>query len=412
MISTTADFDVASPDQFAAGHPFALYDELRRTQPVYRNADDASGRPVWALFRHADVEAVSRNNADFTSTGGNRILERDGGFINLDPEILQALGNTIIRMDPPAHAIARKPLQAHFTAPSMRRIERRVATMITDLITSLPAQTEIDFVTDVAAVIPVRALCIFLGIPDSDWPKVFDWTNRMVGASDAEYNPTASESNAAYAEVFDYGDHLFAQRRQQPRGDILDAMLHLYPGDDIDSTRLRRGLFTMMLAAGNETTRNSLTGSIIALTDFSDQRRLLAEGGVRIHKAVAELLRFVSPVYQMMRTARTNTMIGDQAVAAGDRVAFIYGAANNDPTVFTEPRRLQLDRANSNQSLAFGIGVHRCLGAPLALMELTALLQAICTHFPEIEAVSEPQYMRSNFLGAIKHLRVNTGPKH
>jgi cytochrome P450 len=402
-------FDLSRAETFRDGHPFELYDRLREAGPVYRNPGCDLSPPFWVLTRHADVEAVSRDNVRFTSTRGFRIFERGGGMTALSPHIREAITSTVLTMDPPEHGNVRRPMQPHFMPSALKRLEERVDRFVAEMVASLPAGDEIEFVTRVASIVPIRTLCLMLDIPAADQDKVFDWTNRLVGTSDPEYGPTAEESNGVFEEVFDYGAALLEQRRRQPGDDLLSIVAGMFDDGSARSQAVLRGMFTLLLAAGNETTRNSLSGSIVALSRFPGQRRRLAADPSLIPQAIPELLRFVTPVIQMMRVALTDLVIAGQPIAAGERVALLYGAANRDPALFDDPHELDVTRPNAARHLAFGIGIHHCLGARIATLQLNALLRALLARFPDIRAVGEPSYLQSNFVCGIKRLVVDTG---
>lgn len=409
-VETSVEFDLTRPAAFRDGHPFPVYDRLRRNQPVYRNPEDGNGRPIWVLTRHADVEFVARDNRRFTSTQGFRVFEQ-GGMADLKPHIREAITSTLLTMDPPDHAGVRRPMQGHFLPSALRRPEGQVNGFVDEMVASLPADSEIDFVTQVASVVPIRTLCLLLDIPKADHGKVFDWTNQLVGTSDPEYGPGPAESNAVFEEVFEYGTGLLRRRLDAPGDDLLSVVASMFGGEAPRDERIRNGMFTLLLAAGNETTRNSLSGSIVALTGFPQQRRKLAADLDLVERAIPELLRFVTPVIQMKRVALEDLDIAGHPISKGDQVAMLYGAANRDPQVFDEPHQLDLARANASRHLSFGIGIHHCLGARIATMQLSAMLRALLRRFPEIEAVGEPDYLQSNFVCGIKRLTVATGPE-
>lgn len=411
MLDTrTRPFDLTRSETFRDGHPFAVYDAIRTAEPVYRNPGDGRSPPIWVLTRHRDVEAVSRDTANFTSTQGFRVFEQ-GGVAALKPHIREAITSTLLTMDPPDHTRIRRPMQAHFLPSALHRLEARIDSFVRDMVAALPANAEIEFVTRVAAVVPIRTLCLLLDIPEADRARVFDWTNRLVGTSDPEYGASAEDSNAVFEEVFDYGTRLLERRSAEPGDDLLSVVAQMFGGEEAGMRNVRRGMFTLLLAAGNETTRNSLSGSIVALSAAPDQRRMLAENPDLIARAIPELLRFITPVIQMMRVARSDVEVGGQPIAAGDRVAMLYGAANRDPEMFDDPHRLDIARPNAARHLSFGIGIHHCLGARIAALQLNAILRALLGRFPEIGAVRDPAYLQSNFVCGIKHLAVHLGPE-
>ncbi len=401
-------FDLEKAATFANGHPFAIYDRLRTEDPVRRHESRDGRQPYWTLVRHADVEAVSRDNVRFTSTQGFRIFE-EGGIALLTPRIREAVTSTMMTMDPPRHGEVRRPLQSSFLPSALRRLEASVDRFVAEMVSRLPDGGEIEFVADVAAMVPIRTLCLMLGIPDEDVGKVFDWTNRLVGTSDPDYAQSQESSAEVFEEVFDYGLSLFEKRMAAPEDDLLTIVAHMTADGAPLRDAVKRGLFTLLLAAGNETTRNSLSGSVVGLSRFPDERRTLAEHPDRIAGAVPELLRYVTPVIQMMRVALVDVEIGTATIPAGDRVALLYGAANADPAMFADPRRLDVERANAARHLSFGIGIHHCLGARVAAMQLEALLTALLARFPDMEIAGEPDYLQSNFVCGIKRLPVSLG---
>jgi len=401
-------FDLEKAATFANGHPFATYDWLRTNDPVRRNASRDGRQPYWTLARHADVEAVSRDNVRFTSTQGFRIFE-EGGIALLTPRIREAVTSTMMTMDPPRHGEVRRPLQSSFLPSALRRLEASVDRFVAEMVSRLPDGGEIEFVSEVAAMVPIRTLCLMLGIPDEDVGKVFDWTNRLVGTSDPDYAQSQASSTEVFEEVFDYGLSLFEKRMAAPEDDLLTIVAHMTADGAPLRDAVKRGLFTLLLAAGNETTRNSLSGSIVGLSRFPGERRKLSEHPERIAGAVPELLRYVTPVIQMMRVALVDVEIGAETIPAGDRVALLYGAANADPAMFADPRRLDVERPNAARHLSFGIGIHHCLGARVAAMQLEALLTALLARFPDIEIAGEPDYLQSNFVCGIKRLPVSLG---
>jgi cytochrome P450 len=400
-----AGFDIADARVFADGHPHDIYDRLRADDPVHFVPSIDGRPPYWLLTRHADIEAVSRDNARFTSRFGFRLIEA-GGVADLKPEIREALTNQLLTLDPPRHAELRRPLDRSFLPRALAPIQDDVDAFVDQMISALAGKTRIEFVREVAAVVPIRTLCRLLGIPGDDEDKVFDWTNRLVGTSDPEYGATPEESTRTFDEVFEYGKRLIAERRATPGDDLLSLVARItVDGQPIDGP-MRDGMFALLLAAGNETTRNSLTGAIVALTRFPDQKRKLVRDPGLVDGAVDELLRYVTPVIQMMRVALEDIDIGTATIRKGERVVMLYGAANRDPEMFADPHSLDVERANTRRQLGFGIGIHHCLGARLARMQLKALLKALLTRFPDISASGAPTYLRSNFVSGIKELPV------
>ena len=357
------------------------------------------------LTRHADIHAASRNSAGFSSTAGFRlpaITDRQG----VSSDVAKSITKNMLTLDPPEHTEIRMPMNAAFAPRALAALTDKVTSFVEELADRISPRNEVEFVSEVAAIVPIKTLCLVLGLPDEDLEKVFDWTNKLVGASDPEYNASPEESMKAFMEVFQYGREQIELRRKEPRDDLLSLVAGLTMGGKPLAGAEQDAMFTLLLAAGNETTRNSLTGSILALTQFPEERARLTADFSLIDNAIEELLRYVTPVIHMMRIAKEDTEVGGKTIRAGQRVTLLYGAGNHDPEMFENPHRLDLTRANARQHEAFGVGIHHCLGARLARIQLKALLTALLTKFPDIQAVGAPEYLQSNFVSAVKRVQV------
>lgn len=396
--------DPAKFETFANGHPFDLYAAARAKEPIALFEHEGWRYRYHVLTRYADIDAVSRDTDNFTSTRGFRLPHLEEGR-QPPSEIAETISSTFMGSDPPKHGVTRKVLQPHFMPSMLRQIDEEVQGAIDDLIERLRDRQTIEFVSEFAAIVPIFTLMRLLGAPEGDADRIYEWTNRLVGANDPEYNSEPAQAAAAFMEVFNYGTALLEEREASPSGDLLSAVATL-PKTDSREEMARRGLFTTLLAAGNETTRNSLTGAIIALTKFPDQKEALIADQSLIPNAVREIVRYVSPVFQMMRFAKRDVEVGGQKITEGEAVVMLYGAANRDPEMFEDPDRLDVRRANANRHLGFGVGVHRCIGAPVATLQLEKMLAALLSNFPAIEAASEPDFLRSNFVSGIKRLNV------
>ena len=396
--------DVSDAQGFLHGHPHAEYDRLRAVHPVYRAEKPLGGDPHWVLTRHADIRAVSLDTDRWTSTQGFRLVEAGRASL-LDADVMDAVRQNMLLTDPPRHGGYRRPLVNSFTVRALSAIEQAVTEAVEQLLRGFRGRTEIEVVGEFAGIMPIRALCLLLGIPEEDEQRIFDWTNSMVGVSDPEYGLSADETSRIHREVFAYGRRLLDERRRDGKGDVLSVVAKMeiegqpFLGPDLD------GMIALLLAAGNETTRNSLTGAMLALGQFPEQRARLRDDPSMTNNAVEELLRFVTPVIQMSRTAKVDTVIGGEKISAGDRVVMLYGAANRDDQIFDAPHELQLDRGNARDHLAFGVGIHHCLGAHMARLQLRVALRRLLDHFPDFRAIEEPEYLQSNFVSSVKRVR-------
>ena len=398
------DFSVIDPDTFAQGHPYALYDRMRETQPVWRHPGSDHQPPFWALTRFDDIRAVSLDAENFTSTLGFRIPT--DSFTAMDPEIGQVLSRFMLAMDNPEHADFRGVVASAFMPGALAQLEPRIRASVDALIASLKGRDAVDVVTEVAAIVPIKTVCAAMGVPEEDEWRVFEFTNAVFGVDDPEYSPTMADANQRYLEIFDYGWHLLEQRRRAPTGDLLSRVANATIGGRPLSEIEQKSFFSNMIAAGNETTRSSLAGALWALVRNPDQRQLLLDDPALIAGATNELLRWYSPVDQMARTAKRDVVVGGTTVQAGERVALLYGAGNHDPAVFADPHRLDVRRENASRHLTFGYGVHHCLGSRLAQLQLRVILEAFLAAFPNYALDGEPTWLRSNLVQAMKTLPI------
>ncbi len=399
-----AELNLIDPDTFRSGHPHAAYDRLRHDAPVWRHPGSDRQPAFWALTRYEDIRAVSLDGENFTSTAGFRIPT--DSFTGMDPAIGQVLSRFMLAMDNPEHADFRAMVASAFMPAALAQVEPRVRASVDRLIVGLAGRDEVDLVTEVAAIVPIKTVCAIMGVPEEDEWRVFEFTNAVFGIDDPDYSPTMKVANERYLAIFDYGWDLLQKRRADPRDDLLTRIAHA----TVDGKPLgeieQKSFFSNMIAAGNETTRSSLGGAILALARHPDQRRLLVDDPALIPAALPELLRWFSPVFQMARTAKADVDVGGTLVRAGERVAMLYGAGNHDPAVFADPHRLDVRRVNAQRHLTFGYGIHHCLGSRLALMQLRLILDAFLAAFPNYALAGEPSFVRSNLVQAMKAMPI------
>jgi cholest-4-en-3-one 26-monooxygenase len=262
----------------------------------------------------------------------------------------------------------------------------------------------------VAAELPLEVIAELLGVPREDRHKLFDWSNRMVGSEDPEYQVSEEHVTQAQIEMFMYAQELATQRRAEPRDDIVSTLLAAeIDGDEL--TDMDFNLFFMLLSvAGNETTRNAIAHGMNAFLEHPDQWDLLvADPDARIAGAVEEILRWASPVLFFRRNATRDVVLGGETIRKGDKISLWYVSANRDEAIFDEPFRFDITR-DPNPHIAFGGGgPHFCLGAQLARLEIRVLFEELARRTPKLEALGAPERLRSNFIGGIKHLPVRLG---
>ncbi|MFI6581519.1 cytochrome P450 [Embleya sp. NPDC050493] len=396
-----AVFDVYSPDSYAAGIPHATFARMRRTAPVYRHADPERPDGFWAVTRHADVIRVSRNPEIFSSH------ERLSLLIEPEEDALATQRLMMLNMDPPEHSRLRNIVNKGFTPRTTLTLEDKVREACERIVASAVDRGEGDFVAMCAAELPLVVIADLMGVPQVDRHRLFDWSNKLVGEADPDLRQNAGEAEQVQMEMFGYADALGAARRECPVDDIVSKLV-CPDRDGQELTALEFDLFFMLLAvAGNETTRNAISGGMLALIEHPEQwERLRADPGGLAGTAADEIVRWVSPVNAFKRTAVRDTELSGQPIAAGDKVVVYYASANHDEDVFVDPYRLDIAR-DPNPMLGFGGGgPHFCLGRHLAKLELEIMFRTLAERVERVELLGPARRMRSNFLNGIKDMPV------
>jgi cholest-4-en-3-one 26-monooxygenase len=402
-LDAVPDISLIDPDTYQrGGPPYEQFAWLREHDPVHWHADGGiPGWPgFWAVTRHADVGYVSRHPELFSSA-------RRLSLFNEVPEehiVLQRL--MMLNMDPPQHTRQRAFVNRGFTPRMISRLEKHIAEICHTLMDDVQRSGEADFVTDIAAPLPLYVICELVGAPVTDRGRIFELSNRLVGSADPEYQVAEQAQQGAAAEVYAYGEALAERRRAEPADDIVTRLLQ--PDDTGEAlTSSEFDLFFLLLTvAGNETTRNAAAGGMLALFEHPDQWQRLIDDPALIPAAAEEIVRWVSPVNMFRRTATQDTELGGQPIAAGDKVVVFYPAANRDDAVFAQSDEFDVGR-DPNPHVGFGGGgPHFCLGRHLAALELRVLLTALTERMPRIRLAGEPDRLRSNFINGIKHMPV------
>jgi len=400
-----SDIDLLDRDIFTRGVPHEWFTFLRREAPVYKHAEP-DGPGFWVITKYDDVVAVGRDGVTFSSD------QRRGGVVGLegvaaDYGDFTGDANLMLTMDAPEHTRYRKLVNRGFTPRQMRMLEPHVRDLTNRIIDEVIERGECDFVVDVAAELPLQVIAEMIGVPMEDRHKLFEWSNRMIGSEDPEYMVDQSEVQTAQIEMFMYANELAKERRENPRDDIVTALLNA----DIDGDKLSEmdfNMFFLLLAvAGNETTRNSISHGFKAFCDHPDQYELLVDDPSLAASATEEIVRWASPVMYFKRNVTRDTEIRGQQISAGDKVSIWYISANRDEDVFDDPFRFDV-RRDPNPHLAFGgHGAHYCIGANLARLEVKLILDALADHAPDISKAGEPRRLRSGWINGIKDLQVN-----
>jgi linalool 8-monooxygenase len=411
---TEAIVDLNDLDVFLAGPPHAAFKRLRREAPVYwQDENQTSWEPgYWAITKYEDVVHISKNPQIFSSAKGINITLGDPDVVN--PQVVNALIGGMIGMDAPQHMAYRRIAVPAFTPKAVAGFEPRIRARVNELIDAVAARGECDFVTTLAEQLPLWTLAELLGAPQADVPRLMDWTNRLTGQADPEFNPTGATSSdmfPVFMDLFSYGRQMMEDRRRAPREDLCSVVANAtFEGEDLPPGTLD-GFFLLMVIAGNETTRNTISGGLLELSRNPAQYDKLRANPSLLPNAVEEMLRIVSPVMHMRRTVTVDTEVRGQKMRAGDKVVMWYGSANRDEDVFPDGDRFDIERTNASNHLAFGIGPHFCLGSRLGQIQIRIMFEELLKRLPDIRAIGAPQRMRTNFIAGIKHLPVAFTPK-
>ena len=403
---------------YAKGQPYALYRELREHAPVTWVDEPISGAGFWAVTRYADVMKVNADPQTFSSQRGGILMgtpKPEQGH----PLLTRASLDAMINMDAPWHLELRREHMAFFTPKYLDKLKGRIAQEVTSLLDAMAprAGEEIDMVEHFSSRLPLYTLCELLGVPEPDRPKFLEWMHYLERAQDLamqqrvgtlQLSPDLLSFIGAFntnvEEMFAYGRDILKKRRAEPREDLLTAIANAKLDGELLADEYLDGSWLLIVFAGNDTTRNTLSGAMRLLTEFPDQRAKLAAQPELMANAANEFIRMVSPVIYMRRTATRDTEIAGQEIAEGEKVLMYYGAANRDPAMFDNPDALNVERANADKHIAFGYGPHVCVGKRVAQIQLEEAYRQILGRHPKATWTGDIDIAPNNFVHAISRL--------
>jgi cytochrome P450 len=391
--------DVYSPDSYTGGIPHEQFAWLRQNAPVYWH-EHPEGHGYWVLSKHTDVVAVSRDFKTFSAERGFVLVD------DLPPDILDMARNQLLGMDPPKHGPLRRAVITRFTSRMLAELEPKVREIAQGIMAGVDNSAEINFVEDLAGDLPTAVICSLLDIPQDMWPQIRRWSDLQTASSDPDLGGTGEEVNQASIEMGTYGFQLAAERKGQGGDDLITLLIDQeVEGHQVTEMEFA-SLFVQLTVAGNETTRGLISSGMHALLERPALLQQLREQPELLPGAIEEMLRWTCPLHYFRRTATQDTEIHGQKIREGDRVVMLYSSANFDEAVFEEPLNFDITR-DPNPHLAFGHGIHLCLGANLARMEARVFFEEFFRHFEQIESTGEPVYIRSNMVHGFKEMPVH-----
>jgi cytochrome P450 len=380
----------------------AALTHLRANAPVSR-VEVPNYRPFWAITKHADILDIERNNTLFTNWPRPVLTTAEGD------ELQAAAGvRTLIHLDDPQHRVVRAIGADWFRPKAMRALKVRVDELARNYVDKMMAVgPECDFVQEVAVNYPLYVIMSLLGIPESDFPRMLKLTQELFGSDDSEFKRGSSNEDQipALFDMFQYFNGVTAARRDQPTEDLASAIANARidgePLSDIETV----SYYLIVATAGHDTTSATISGGLHGLIENPDQLDRLRNDLDLMPLATEEMIRWVTPVKEFMRTAAEDTTVRGVPIAAGESLLLSYVSANRDEDVFAEPFRFDVGR-DPNKHLAFGYGVHFCLGAALARMEVSSFFSELIPRLKSIELNGDPESVATTFVGGLKHLPV------
>ncbi|MEZ5245439.1 MAG: cytochrome P450 [Acidimicrobiales bacterium] len=391
-----SDIDLTDASVWEKGAPHHWLDKLRTEDPVHWHPE-SDGPGFWTITRHEDVRRVSTSPGDFSSWVG--------GPTRLEPESMDQVRMIIIGMDPPEHRAFRNIVAKAFTPKMIGQLENSLRAETARVVGKLRDRDSCDFVTDVAALIPMWSISELMGVPEADRFRLYELSHALIDDQDPEVAPTPETSMNSSVEIFGYANELAARERANPTGSLTSMLLEA----EVDGRKLTDVEYTLffmfLIVAGNETTRTASSHGLNTLIEHPEAMARLRADPDLIPGAVEEILRWQPPIHHFRRTATCDTTIGEQAIAEGDKVLMWYAGSNRDPAVFDDPHTFRIDRTPNPQQ-SFGIGEHFCLGANLARLSLRLLFTELLATIDNVELGAPPRRLHSNLINGIKEMQI------
>jgi linalool 8-monooxygenase len=423
-ISEAEKLSLSYPDVFqdpAAAH--AIFTRMRAEEPVCWCPEPWGGPGFWSITRYDDIQEISKLPKIFSSDGRhggitlpspemirNRQLQR-----GINPEAPAELsvfdgGRSMITMDPPDHNQHRRMVAPGFTPNTLDSLTPHIRARAQVILDAIGDRAECEFVSSVAAELPIQMLAELFAVPQADRHKLFQWSNLIIGGEDPDVTVSREQTMAAFMELAGYAMQLYEARRKEPGTDLISMLANT----EVDGQPMNLpdflSAFVLLVVAGNETTRNSISGGILALSQHPAERQKLLNDPSLIPQAVDEIIRWVHPVIYMRRTALEDYEIRGVRIRAGDKLALWYLSGNRDEEKWADPFTFNVTRGGPRH-LSFGYGQHLCIGWRLAEIQLGVLFEELLLRYPDMQAVGDVARIRTNFLNSIKRMQVRYTPR-
>jgi len=402
-----SDVNLVDLERFQRSVPHEMFELLRREKPVFWQ-DEPGGPGYWAITKYEDVKAISRNPGLFSSASRGALVREP------DSHMLEVTRKIMLNMDPPQHRQYRNLVNKAFTPRMINALHRRIQDMVVEIVDGVIERGACDFVEDVAAQLPMLAICEMMGVPAEDRSRIYNLGNQMIGFDDPELQPDGTlvgeeqKNDEAFGEMFMYATKLRDRALAEPRDDLATGLVNAELDGEKLSEEEFQFFFLLLLVAGNETTRTVTSNGLLTLLDHPDQLAELRRDQELLPSAVEEILRYSPAVHCFRRQAMAPTEIRGQDIAKDAKVVLWYPSANRDEEIFDDPQTFDIHRKPDH--LAFGVGEHFCLGANLARMELQEIFRGITTRMHDIELVAPPRRLRSNFINGVKEAQIRFSP--
>ena len=420
-----SDVNLTDLDLFTNGQPFDQFKKMREKAPVYLHApflnDPEPG--FWSLTRHEDILKVSSDPKTFSSQAGTGTMITLGSEDRRHPKLWRSAVDHMLNLDGDLHINLRREHMPFFKPNYVADLRIKVSAKVQSLLDDINPNEPCNFVTAFSQQLPIFTLSEILGIPEADRQKLVTWMEFLELAQYIQVEQMKKELegqktnepvntdmlemfNNMIDEMFEYGRDIMNAKRKNPSDDLLSAIANAELEGQQLSPEFLDGSWLLIIFAGNDTTRNTLSGAIKLLTENPDQKQKLIDNPELMPNFLQECIRMISPVMHMRRTTTCETEVGGQLMGPGEKLVMWYGAANRDPDIFLNPDKFDIERVNADKHLAFGIGRHTCIGKPVALMQLEESYKQILARFPDIRMSGDWKVAPNNFVHAIQEMPV------